>query len=43
MRYALVFTVEAPNHVDLHNEILDAYPNLLVAIEPEIDVEIAAT
>lgn len=43
MRYALVITVEAPNHVDLHNEILDAYPNLLVAIEPEIDVEIAAT
>ncbi|MGA1836398.1 S8 family peptidase [Herbiconiux sp. 11R-BC] len=40
MRYALVITVEAKNHVDLHNEILDAYPDLLVAIEPEINIEV---
>jgi hypothetical protein len=42
LKYALVITLEAPKHSNLHAEILDAYPNLLVAIEPAIDVELPA-
>lgn len=38
LKYALVITVEAPQHVNLHNEILNAYPDLLVAIEPDVEV-----
>lgn len=40
--YALIITLSAPKHVDLHNEILDAYPGLLVAIEPEAEITLSA-
>lgn len=36
MNYALVITLEAPKHVNLHQDILAAYPDLLVAIEPDL-------
>lgn len=36
MNYALVITLEAAKHVNLHQDILAAYPDLLVAIEPEL-------
>ncbi|OII18434.1 S8 family peptidase [Curtobacterium sp. MCBA15_013] len=36
MSYALVITLEAAKHVNLHQDILDAYPDLLVAIEPDL-------
>lgn len=40
LKYALVITLDAPKHIDLHSEILEAYPDLLVAIEPAIDIEL---
>jgi hypothetical protein len=43
LKYALVITLEAPKHVDLHAEILNAYPDLLVMINPVINPEINLT
>ena len=40
LKYALVITIEAHHHVDLHAEVLAAYPNLLVPIEPQIDIDL---
>jgi hypothetical protein len=40
MQYALVVTIEAGRHVNLHDQILNSYPNILRAIEPSIEVEI---
>lgn len=42
LKYALVITMEAPRMVALHNEILAAYPGLLVAIQPDIQLDIPA-
>jgi hypothetical protein len=43
MPYALVITLEAPKHINLHQDILEAYTGVLVPIEPtiEVDVDIA--
>lgn len=40
LKYALVITVEAPKHNDLYTEVLDAYPGILVPIEPEIEIDV---
>jgi hypothetical protein len=40
LQYALVVTLQANRHVDLHQQILDSYPNILRAIEPSVEVEI---
>jgi len=40
LKYALVITLEAARHQDLHSLVLNAYPDLLVALEPRVDVEI---
>lgn len=42
LKYALVITVEAPKIVNLHHEILAAYPGLLVPIQPDIELDIPA-
>ncbi len=39
IRYALVLTVEAPNHANLHEDILSAH-TLLKAIEPRISLPV---
>lgn len=38
LAYALIITVRANRHVNLHNEILAAYPGILVPIEPDIQI-----
>lgn len=38
--YALIITVEASKHVDLYNEILRAYANTLVPIQPQVSLPI---
>ncbi|MBA4071448.1 MAG: peptidase S8 and S53, subtilisin, kexin, sedolisin [Gemmatimonas sp.] len=38
--YALVISLEAPQHVDLYAEILAAYPQLLVPIRPLVPVPV---
>lgn len=43
LKYALVITMEAPKMVNLHQEILAAYPGLLVPIQPDIELDIPAT
>lgn len=43
LKYALVITMEAPKMVNLHQEILDAYPGLLVPIQPDLDLDVPAT
>lgn len=43
LKYALVITLDAKKHPDLHTEILDAYPDLLVAIEPEIEITLPSS
>jgi hypothetical protein len=43
LKYALIITLEASHHADLHSEILAAYPDLLIAIEPEIEIPVAAS
>lgn len=40
IRYALVITVEAPKHVDLYNEILRTYANILTPIQPQVSLPI---
>jgi hypothetical protein len=40
IRYALIITVEAPKHADLYNDILRAYANLLVPIQPQVSLPI---
>lgn len=40
IRYALIITVEAPNHVDLYNDILRAYAKTLVPIQPQVSLPI---
>lgn len=42
LKYALVITMEAPKMVNLHQEILAAYPGLLVAIQPDIELDLPA-
>ncbi len=38
--YALVITVEAKRHPDLYNEILRAYPQILIPIQPQITLPV---
>ena len=38
LKYALVITIKAPNHVDLHNDIIQAYANTLVEIQPQLTI-----
>lgn len=40
IRYALIITVEAPKHADLYNDILRAYANTLVPIQPQVSLPI---
>ncbi|MCX8521898.1 MAG: S8 family peptidase [Rhodoferax sp.] len=40
IRYALIISVEASKHVDLYNEILRAYANTLVPIQPQVSLPI---
>jgi len=40
IRYALIITVEAPKHADLYNDILRAYANILMPIQPEASIPI---
>lgn len=40
IRYALIITVEAPKHADLYNDILRAYANMLVPIQPQVSLPI---
>ncbi len=40
IRYALIITVEAPKHADLYNDILRAYANILMPIQPLIPLPI---
>lgn len=42
LKYALIITLEASKHVDLHTDILDSYPDVLVAIEPDVTIEVSA-
>lgn len=42
LKYALVITMEAPRMVGLHEQILAAYPGLLVPIQPDIQLDIPA-
>ena len=41
--YALVITIEAPKHVDLYNEILRAYANILTPIQPQVSLPVRTT
>lgn len=38
--YALVLSLEAPRHADLYHEILAAYPQILVPIEPQVAIPV---
>ncbi|MCC5850910.1 MAG: S8 family peptidase [Verrucomicrobia bacterium] len=38
--YALVITLRAQKHTELYNEILQAYPQILVPIQPKVAVQI---
>lgn len=40
IRYALIITVEAPKHIDLYNDILRAYANMLVPIQPKVTLPV---
>lgn len=40
MKYALVISLDAPKHSNLHQDILDAYPDVLVALEPVIGLDV---
>ncbi|NHQ86748.1 S8 family peptidase [Iodobacter sp. HSC-16F04] len=40
IRYALIITVEAPKHAELYNEILRAYAQTLVPIQPQVSLPI---
>jgi hypothetical protein len=40
IRYALVLTVEAPNHANLYNDILQAYNLILTPIEPQASLPV---
>jgi hypothetical protein len=40
IKYALVITIEADKHQDLYNDILQSYPSILVAIQPQINVPV---
>lgn len=42
LKYALVITIEAPKMINLHQEILATYPDLLVPIQPQIELELPA-
>lgn len=42
LKYALVITLEAPKMVNLHQDILDAYPGVLLPIEPIIEIDLTA-
>lgn len=39
--YALVITLEAPKRNNLYNEILQAYPNILIPFEPQIELPLS--
>lgn len=39
--YALVITLEAPKQNNLYNEILQAYPNILIPFEPQIEIPLS--
>lgn len=43
LKYALVITIQAPKMVNLHQEILAAYPGLLVPIQPDIELDLPAS
>jgi len=38
IKYALVITIEAPRHASLYSDVLQAYSDILVPIQSEIDV-----
>jgi hypothetical protein len=40
IRYALIITIEAPRHAELYNDILRAYQNVLVPIQPQVSIPI---
>ncbi len=40
IRYALIITIDAPKHSELYNDILRAYVNTLVPIQPQIAIPI---
>lgn len=40
IKYALIITIEAPKHADLYNDILRAYSQTLVPIQPQISLPI---
>lgn len=42
LKYALVITLEARRHPQLHQSILDSYPGILVSLEPGITLELDA-
>lgn len=42
MRYALVVDIVAPKHLDLFESILDAYPGLLVELQPQVNIRLGA-
>lgn len=39
--YALVITLDAPKQSNLYNEILQAYPNILIPFEPQIEIPLS--
>lgn len=40
IRYALIISVEAPKHENLYNDILRAYQNILVPLQPQVSIPI---
>lgn len=38
--YALVITIDAPKHLDLYNEVLRAYANILTPIQPQVSLPV---
>ncbi|HEY6874667.1 MAG TPA: S8 family peptidase [Geobacteraceae bacterium] len=40
IKYALVITIEAPKAPEIYNDILRAYSNILIPIQPEISIPI---
>lgn len=42
LRYALVMTLEAPRHVDLYSELLEAFP-VLIRLEPTVTVSVPSS
>ncbi len=40
IRYALVITIEASRHPQVYDEILAAYPNILLPVEPQVPVPV---